>query len=77
MTTWSKEPPKEPGFYWRRKWFDPETVEHQVVEVIRMPAWPGTNEGWLRIPGSYAVLAPKTKYQWWPIPITPPSEERT
>ena len=62
MTTWTKEPPKEPGWYWRRCVIDSQGYRGEPKPY----STDGLGAGQLN-----------EYYEWWPIPITPPSEEKT
>lgn len=77
MTTWTSEPPAEPGFYFA--FHGIREAERGVGVAYRSPIhedrWytPGNNEWWdsdaMRVDGSW---------RFWPIPLAmpdPPSEE--
>ena len=65
MTTWTKEPPKEPGWYWCR-----------VRAGCTAPSWnsSGFVYGWTW--NCKVQTAVKRGYMWWPIPIQPPPTEQ-
>jgi hypothetical protein len=76
---WTKEAPKEPGFYWLRYVSVsglPEDATHTVVHLQRS----GSDDSWaVSFPGNadspppdYATLQ---QYEWWPQPIRPPGGE--
>lgn len=79
MTTWTKEPPKEPGWYWRRartkgrtataRYSMRPTLVALVLSGIGQTAL--CYEGEL---GSRRRLYDDKKGEWWPIPISPPQE---
>lgn len=57
MTKWTKEPPKEEGWYWRRKWHGPRHYHSSIVEVIEDGWWPvvdggGKERKYMRVAGA-------------------------
>ena len=84
---WTKEPPKEPGWYWRRKWNGPDEWEVKVVHVEQL-ALEDEDSSFLHVVGdSYRIkfvdgqklygerIPHHPRHQWWPIPIPAPQEE--
>ena len=71
MTSWTKEPPKEPGWYWMR--YDNNRGGPWIIQrdIYDRDTW------WLHGSDceSYSWEIVKEHGEWWPIPITPPSEE--
>jgi hypothetical protein len=88
VTQWTKEPPKEAGWYWRRKWNGP----HDWVLKAICVQWNEPERAWIK-PGrvlqaagdrcidpindpeyraELRPLAPHPRYEWWPTPLTPP-----
>lgn len=61
MTTWTKEPPKEPGWYWSR-----------VVLLYNEGPWTGEP----RPTFCYSYSRAANEREWWPIPILPPPTEQ-
>lgn len=74
MTTWSKEPPEEAGWYWVR-WCSgrgPHVPSVAQLDTVTMgvPRW------WFN--GSDIEEEPRhaaVNYEFWPIPIQPPEEQ--
>lgn len=60
MTSWTKEPPKEPGWYWARRIFTlpPKIGEPYPAQQHEHAPFVGTHPD----------------REWWPIPISPPQE---
>ena len=75
MTKWTKEPPKEPGWYWVRR-TDSESDEMAFL-VLALPQVNETHS--IEIGEGTMDLSDRLgcHVEWFPIPITPPSEERT
>jgi hypothetical protein len=76
---WTKEAPKEPGFYWIRAEKVPPgeptmTVAHVFYEPT-LEGYPGANNLlWAGYPGSEDAVPVRgiEGLEWWPEPISPP-----
>jgi hypothetical protein len=82
MSEWTKEPPKEPGWYWTRVWRGPETFVFKIAHVEDVAAEDGSfsclhvaGDPW---PFPFRPVPIKTKANrlWWPIAIPPPPDEK-
>jgi hypothetical protein len=72
---WTKEAPKEPGFYWLRYPSVSGFRELDTMTVVRLSygsdglatiEFPGNNDG------CYPTDSVMKQYEWWPEPISPP-----
>jgi len=70
MAKWTREPPKEPGWYW----------------LQALPRWPArpcliqVRDGKLKYRppnGEWWALRQMPLNEWWPIPLTPPETKET
>lgn len=67
MTTWTKELPKESGFYWTRSMFlDGE------MEVVEFDAKEGTVTGCGNEIGLGEWWGSEIEGEWWPVRLLPP-----
>lgn len=72
MTTWTREPPSQPGFYWARIAGAPEVVHVDsfgVADDFGLLVWCIGEDDWNR-------LSECTHWWWWPVPVVPPHVER-
>ena len=69
MTAWTKEPPKEPGWYWVRRTLYAGTVVS--AEVMRLDTRFGRARVRSAQSGSRWTTEETTvrEWLWWPIPI--------
>lgn len=64
MTAWTKEPPKEPGWYWSRQGPNSDPWPHWIQLDYSGNPYIASECAW------DDILS-----QWWPIPILPPEEK--
>ena len=88
MGEWTKEPPKVPGWYWRRKWLGPRDFKHECVRidwieyqeteyraggrVLHAKGDPIRDSRGSKTKWPLVAVHSKPLIEWWPIPITPP-----
>ena len=77
MTTWTKEPPKEPGDYHFRS-----AVDHSARSIAYLDCSLVDASDWQMWPNDATCTTchpyqhPNGTIEWWPIPIQPPPTEQ-
>lgn len=69
--SWTKTPPTEPGWYWRKR----VGGDGWIIRVVEVARW-GVSGQYLRVVGTEyrntGEIEEKTGVRWWPEPIPQP-----